>query len=217
MANMWAFGSTEEIQISDTRGTLLRLGGYLAVHRGLLLFAAVAILVVSAISMIPPWLAKHVIDDVIPRPLGAGTRLLGLAAAMLAIHVARAVLTYANRYSIAWVGQRVIIQIGREMFGRLERMPLKYFEKQESGVTMSRMINDVNALQMALMGPTVNAIVGVVDMCIYVAILPMQMIAAAGTSVVLWYGPGQVMNHQMTVGELVAFMTSLIAFLQPIA
>ncbi|HEY3107469.1 MAG TPA: ABC transporter ATP-binding protein [Chloroflexota bacterium] len=310
MANMWAFGSTEEIQISDTRGTLLRLGGYLTVHRGLLLFATVAILVVSAISMIPPWLAKHVIDDVIPRPLGAGTRLLGLAAAMLAIHVARAILTYANRYAIAWVGQRVIIQIGREMFGRLERMPLRYFEKQESGVTMSRMINDVNALQQALMGPTLNATVGVVDMCIYLAILltlnwrlalmigltvpalilttrvisdvlrvryrkvqaqtaqlnavlqenvagvrvarafarertevqrfqqqnrqnqsvmmeavrvqafatpTMQMIAAAGTSLVLWYGAAQVINHQMTLGELVAFMTYLTAFYQPIA
>src|SRR5918912_937648 len=116
---MWAFGSTEEIQISDTRGT----------------------------------------------------RLLGIGAAMLAIHVARALLTYANRYSIAWVGQRVIIQIGREMFGRLERLPLRYFERQESGVTMSRLINDVNSLQMALMGPTVNAVVGMVDMCIYLAIL----------------------------------------------
>src|SRR6476661_386603 len=168
---MWAFGSTEEIKIADTRGTLLRLGGYMAVHRALLLFAGAAILVVSAISMVPPWLAKHVIDEVIPRPLGAGSKLLGIAAAMLAIHVARAVLTYANRYTIAWVGQRVIIQIGREMFGRLERMPLRYFEKQESGVTMSRMINDVNALQQALIGPTVNAAVGVVDMCIYLAIL----------------------------------------------
>src|SRR2546426_5517473 len=115
MANMWAFGSTDEIHISDTRGTLLRLGGYMVVHKTLLLFALAAILVVSAISMIPPWLAKHVIDDVIPRPFGAGTRLLGFAAAMLAIHLARAVLTYLNRYTIAWVGQRVIIQIGREM------------------------------------------------------------------------------------------------------
>src|SRR6476646_2096553 len=137
MANMWAFGSTEEVRISDARGTLLRLGGYMARHRALLAFAAAAILIVSALSMIPPWLAKHVIDEVIPRPIGASQRLLAIAAATLAIHVGRAVWTYANRYTIAWVGQRVIIQIGREMFGRLERMPLKFFEKQESGVTMS--------------------------------------------------------------------------------
>src|SRR5207237_4922022 len=45
----------------------------------------------------------------------------------------------------------------------------------------------------------------------------MQMIAAAGTSLVLWYGAAQVMNHGMTLGELVAFMTYLIAFYQPIA
>jgi subfamily B ATP-binding cassette protein MsbA len=310
MANMWAFGSTDEIQISNTRGTLLRLWSYLAVHRALLVFAVAAILIVSAMSMVPPWLAKHVIDEVIPRPIGAGPRLAGIAGAMMAIHFGRAVLTYANRYTIAWVGQRTVLAIGREMFGRLEHMPLKYFERQESGVTMSRMVNDVNALQQALIGPTVNAAVGIVDMCIYIVILTslnwkltlmiagtvpalivttrvisdvlrvryrkvqaqtaqlnavlqenvagvrvarafarerseiqrfqqqnrqnqnanmeavrvqalatptMQMIAAAGTALVLWYGASQVINHQMTVGELVAFMTYLIAFYQPIA
>jgi ATP-binding cassette subfamily B multidrug efflux pump len=45
----------------------------------------------------------------------------------------------------------------------------------------------------------------------------MQMIAAAGTSLVLWYGAAQVMNHHMTLGELIAFMTYLVAFYQPIA
>ena len=204
----------------------------------------------------------------------------------------------------------MVLAIGREMFGRLERMPLRYFERQESGVTMSRLVNDVNALQQALIGPTVNAFVGVIDMCIYLVILStlnwrltlmivatvpalivttriisdilrvryrkvqesaarvnavlqenvagvrvarafaresadqrrfdtqnrqnmganmeavrvqsiatptMQMIAAAGTALVLWYGAAQVMMGQATVGELVAFMTYLIAFYQPIA
>src|SRR5690349_14146402 len=99
MANMWAFGSTDEIQISNTRGTLLRLWSYLAVHRALLAFAVAAILIVSAMSMVPPWLAKHVIDEVIPRPIGAGPRLASIAGAMMAIHFGRAVLTYANRYT----------------------------------------------------------------------------------------------------------------------
>src|SRR5262249_28751178 len=34
---------------------------------------------------------------------------------------------------------------------------------------------------------------------------------------VLWYGAAQVMNHRMTLGELIAFMTYLTAFYQPIA
>ena len=307
---MWAFGSTDEIKINDARGTLLRLWSYLAEQTGALTACAGAILVVSLLSMIPPWLSKHVIDDVIPRPNGAREKLVAIAAAMLAVHVLRAVLTYANRYAIAWVGQRTVLAIGRQMFGRLERMPLKYFERQESGVTMSRLVNDVNALQQALIGPTVNAAVGVVDMCIYLVILfslnwrltlmiaatvpalivttriisdilrvryrkvqaqtaqvnavlqenvsgvrvarafarerheiqrfeqqnrrnmdanmdavrvqavatpTMQMIAACGTALVLWYGAAQVMMHQMTVGELVAFMVYLVAFYQPIA
>lgn len=310
MANMWAFGATDEIRIADPRGTLLRLWSYLDAHRATLVGAAVSILVVSGLSMIPPWLAKHVIDDIIPRSENAGTKLAQIGVALAMVHIARAVLTYVNRYAIAVVGQRVVLTIGREMFGRLERMPMRYFERQESGVTMSRLVNDVNALQQALIGPTVNAAVGIIDMCIYVFILTnlnwrltlmivatvpalivttrvisdvlrvryrrvqesaarvnavlqenvagvrvarafarertelqrfesqnrqnmganmeavrvqaiatptMQMIAAAGTALVMWYGAAQVMTSHTTIGELVAFMTYLIAFYQPIA
>ncbi|MBM4416909.1 MAG: ABC transporter ATP-binding protein [Chloroflexi bacterium] len=66
MANMWAFGSTEEVRIADPRGTFVRLWGYMAEHRVTLLAVAIAILAVSLLSMLPPWLAKHVIDEVIP-------------------------------------------------------------------------------------------------------------------------------------------------------
>jgi len=309
MANMWMFGSTDEIRISDARGTLRKLWAYMVPHRGVVLAAATAILVVSALSMLPPWLAKYVIDDVISRPNGSERVLMQIGGALLIVHIVRAVLTYANRYAISWVGQKVVLAIGRDMFGRLERLPLKYFEKQESGQTMSRLVNDVNAVQQAVMGPTVNAAVGIVDMGIYLVIMAtlnwrltlmiaatvpalmvttrilsdilrvryrkvqesaarvnavlaenvagvrvarafareradlqrfesqnrqnmganmeavrvqafatptMQMIAAAGTALVLWYGAAQVMMHQMTLGELVAFMTYLVAFYLPI-
>lgn len=309
MANMWAFGSTDEVRIANVGGTLRRLWSYMAAQKTVLAGAGASILVVSALSMIPPWLAKYVIDDVINRPVGAHWILFQIAGALMVIHIARALLTYANRYAIAWAGQKVVLAIGKDMFGRLERMPLKYFEKQESGVTMSRLVNDVNAIQQALIGPTVNAAVGIVDMCIYLGIMAtlnwrltlmiaatvpalivttriisdilrvryrkvqestakvnavlqenvagvrvarafarentdrarfdtqsrqnmganmdavkvqavamptMQMIGAAGMALVLWYGAAQVMMSQMTVGELIAFMTYLVAFYMPI-
>src|SRR5688572_7206330 len=99
MANMWAFGSTDDVRISDVGGTLRRLWSYMAVHKVVIGAAGASILVVSALSMIPPWLAKHVIDDVINRPVGARNALFQIAAALLIVHVARAVLTYANRYA----------------------------------------------------------------------------------------------------------------------
>src|SRR5688500_5796353 len=109
MANMWAFGSTDEVRISDVGGTLRRLWSYMATQKVILGGAAASILVVSALSMIPPWLAKYVIDDVINRPLGAHSILFQIAAALMIIHIARALLTYANRYAIAWAGRKVVL------------------------------------------------------------------------------------------------------------
>src|SRR5687768_77129 len=108
---MWAFRSTEEGRISAVGRPLRPPWPDMAMQKVILGGAAASLLVVSALSMIPPWLAKYVIDDVINRPLGAHTILFQIAAALMIIHSARALLTYANRYAIAWAGQKVVLAI----------------------------------------------------------------------------------------------------------
>ena len=51
------------------------------------------------------------------------------------------------RFSVAVIGQRVILAIRREMFARLERLPVSFFDRTPTGRLMTRLTSDVEALQ----------------------------------------------------------------------
>jgi len=205
--------------------------------------------------------------------------------------------------------QNVVFDMRRDVYGRLQRLPVSYYDKRASGDLMTRVIEDVNAVERLLIDGTEQGTVAIVSIFGVLAILfatnpvlagmamipipllaigamcytltahrryrkqrqassamnallldnlqgvreikafgrerhederftdraeamrqstltimrawafynpAMSFIAASGTSLVLWIGGGQVMNDEMSVGELVAFLLYLALFYEPI-
>ena len=205
--------------------------------------------------------------------------------------------------------QNVVFDMRRDVYGRLQRLPVSYYDKRASGDLMTRVIEDVNAVERLLIDGTEQGTVAIVSIFGVLAILfatnpvlagmamipipllaigamcytltahrryrkqrqassamnallldnlqgvreikafgrerhederftdraeamrqstltimrawafynpAMSFIAASGTSLVLWIGGGQVMNNEMSVGELVAFLFYLALFYEPI-
>lgn len=205
--------------------------------------------------------------------------------------------------------QNVVFDMRRDVYGRLQRLPVSYYDKRASGDLMTRVIEDVNAVERLLIDGTEQGTVAIVSIFGVLAILfatnpvlagmamipipllaigamcytltahrryrkqrqtssamnallmdnlqgvreikafgrerhederftdraeamrqstltimrawafynpAMSFIAASGTSLVLWIGGGQVLNNEMSVGELVAFLFYLALFYEPI-
>ena len=205
--------------------------------------------------------------------------------------------------------QNVVFDMRRDVYGRLQRLPVSYYDKRASGDLMTRVIEDVNAVERLLIDGTEQGTVAIVSIFGVLAILfatdpllagmamipipllaigamcytltahrryrkqrqassamnallmdnlqgvreikafgrerhederftdraeamrqgtltimrawafynpAMSFIAASGTGLVLWIGGGQVMNDEMSVGELVAFLFYLALFYEPI-
>ena len=205
--------------------------------------------------------------------------------------------------------QNVVFDMRRDVYGRLQRLPVSYYDKRASGDLMTRVIEDVNAVERLLIDGTEQGTVAIVSIFGVLAILfatnpvlagmamipipllaigamcytltahrryrkqrqassamnallldnlqgvreikafgrekhedqrftdraeamrqstltimrawafynpAMSFIAASGTSLVLWIGGRQVMNNDMSVGELVAFLLYLALFYEPI-
>ena len=205
--------------------------------------------------------------------------------------------------------QNVVFDMRRDVYGRLQRLPVSYYDKRASGDLMTRVIEDVNAVERLLIDGTEQGTVAIVSIFGVLAILfatnpvlagvamipipllaigamcytftahsryrkqrqassamnallmdnlqgvreikafgrerhederftdraeamrqgtltimrawafynpAMSFIAASGTGLVLWIGGGQVMNNEMSVGELVAFLFYLALFYEPI-
>ncbi|HBT21219.1 MAG TPA: ABC transporter ATP-binding protein [Verrucomicrobiales bacterium] len=285
-----------------------RVSAYLWPYKGLAL-ATIACAVLSLLCAFAfPRLTQYIIDDVI----GMGntsqlnTAILLLVGTFFLRDFFNSIRVQVNNH----FEQNVVFDMRREVYAQLQRLPVSYYDKRASGDLMTRVIEDVNAVERLLIDGTEQGTVAIVSifgvlailfvtnpMLAGVAMIPipllaigamwytltahkryrkqrqassamnallmdnlqgvreikafgrekhedgrftdraeamrqstltimrawafynpsMSFIAATGTGLVLWIGGGQVMDDQMSVGELVAFLFYLALFYEPIS
>jgi len=121
-----------------------RLWRHLRPRRGWLLIALGCVVTVTAADISGPYLVKIAIDQHIAPHRLAG--LGGLAALYLAVLATGFGARYAQNFIMNVVGQRVMYDLRLELFGHLQRMALSFFDRRPVGVLVTRMTNDVDAL-----------------------------------------------------------------------
>src|SRR3954453_17351977 len=98
----------------------------------------------TAASLAPPPLTKLAIDDgIVPGDLA---KLDWIVAAFLASALIYWACSYAQTWLVNWVGQRALQDLRLQIFQHLQRMPVGFYERVPAGVLISRMTNDVEAL-----------------------------------------------------------------------
>ncbi|MGH7502541.1 MAG: ABC transporter ATP-binding protein [Longimicrobiales bacterium] len=121
-----------------------RLLRYLRPYR-LRVVLAIALLMVGAlVELVGPWLTMIALDRAIPD--GDRTLLLLLAAGFLGALLAAFVLEYAQTIITTWLGQRVMLDLRREVFGRLQRLEVAFYDRNPVGRLMTRVTTDVEVL-----------------------------------------------------------------------
>ena len=99
----------------------------------------------TAMDLVPPWLIKIVIDDVIQ---GHRPELLGWAAAALVVaYVCKNVFASLRIRLNNLLEQRVVCDLREQVFAALQRLSVSYFESRSSGEIMSRVTNDTEHME----------------------------------------------------------------------
>jgi len=113
-------------------------------YRGRTALMFVAMLAGTAASLAPAPLAKRAIDDgIVPGNLGAlDVVVVAFVASALVVWTT----SWAQTYLTNWVGQRALQDLRLQIFRHLQSMPVGFYEKRPTGVLISRMTNDVEAL-----------------------------------------------------------------------
>jgi len=115
--------------------------------------AAFTLLVATGASVAGPLAAKEVIDRGIRT--GDYNRVVLWVAVFLVIVMAGWIATAAQSYLTSWVGERVLADIRVAVFAHVQRLDLGFFERTPAGVIISRLTNDVEAMNsMVTDGPT---------------------------------------------------------------
>ena len=122
-------------------GTLARLT---APYKTRTTFSIFSLLLATATALAPPFLSKYAIDDGIRKQdLGA---LWVIVIAFLLAGLANWGMSYVQTYLTGWVGERILADLRIKLFGHLQRLSLGFFERNRAGVIISRLTNDVEAL-----------------------------------------------------------------------
>jgi ABC-type multidrug transport system fused ATPase/permease subunit len=120
------------------------LARYASRYRLRTTLAIVSLLLATATGLIPPFLAKLAIDDGVR---GGDLPLLTLLVAlMIAAGLASLLTSSAQTYFTGWTGERILADLRNDLFRHLQRLSLGYYERNRAGVVISRLTNDVDAL-----------------------------------------------------------------------
>jgi ATP-binding cassette, subfamily B, bacterial len=129
----------------DQRGRKVRwMIGLLRPYRGRLALMFAALLVETGAGLAPPYLAGQAIDAGIRA--GDLSALDWTVAAFLAAAVLYGLGTYAETYLVGWVGTRALQDLRERLFAHVQSMSIGFFTRNSPGVLISRMTNDVEAL-----------------------------------------------------------------------
>jgi ABC-type multidrug transport system fused ATPase/permease subunit len=134
-------------RLAQSRGRGRKLRGLtelLAPYRWRVVAMFVSLVAATGAALAPAPLAKLAIDDGIQRhDIGA---LDLIVAAFLVSAIVYAVATYAQTYLVGWVGQRTLQDLRIRLFSHLQRLSIGFYSRNRAGVIISRITNDVEAL-----------------------------------------------------------------------
>jgi ATP-binding cassette, subfamily B, bacterial len=113
-------------------------------YRTRTLLSIVSLLLATATALAPPFLSKYALDDGIREH--DLTKLWWIVAAFLAAGLLNWAMSYAQTYLTGWVGERILADLRNRLFDHLQRLSLGFFERNRAGVIISRITNDVEAI-----------------------------------------------------------------------
>ena len=137
--------------------TLGRIASYLKPYKVRTLVLAFASIVATVAELIPPYVTKRIVDDVLILPEGTEVQLddrfelLGLLVmALVGIRLLTWGAEWAHGWTVTWLSARVTADIRSQLYRRLELLSLQFYDKRQVGAVMSRVTRDSNRLQQFL-------------------------------------------------------------------
>jgi len=132
------------------RETRRRVWAFARPYRSLIIGFLGVVTASSVLGVVPPLLFREIIDGAIAE--GDRDRLTLLGLLVVGAALAQAVLSFIERWASATVGEGLIFDLRVALFDHVQRLPVTFFTRTQTGALVSRLNNDVIGAQRALTG-----------------------------------------------------------------
>ena len=187
-----SFGNEDLKSKRLARGTLRRVAAFARPYSMIIGFFLVLVVVDALLVVATPLLFKKIIDDGVSEGDAALVTWLALLVALIAF--AEAGLTLAQRYYSSRIGEGLIYDLRARVFSHVQRMPLAFFTRTQTGALVSRLNSDVIGAQRAFtstLSGIVSNLISVVMVTVAMLVLSWQITLLAFLMVPLFLFPAR--------------------------
>ena len=176
--SMSSWGMLRSIQNSDrvaqhrlSRGTTRRILRFARPYRRDIVVFLITVVFDAGIGVATPLLAGHVVNAITGGHSGAAALVVRLALAIGALAVADAFLSLAQRWYSARIGEGIILDLRTKVYDHVQRMPLQFFTRTQTGALVSRLNNDVMGAQRAFTSTLSGVVSNVIQLVLTAAVM----------------------------------------------
>ncbi|GAA2467892.1 ABC transporter ATP-binding protein [Winogradskya humida] len=153
------------------KGTTRRILRFAEPYRRDITVFLITVVVAAGIGVATPVLAGHVINTITAGGPDAAATIVRLALTIAVLAVVDALLSLAQRWYSARIGEGIILDLRTRVFDHVQRMPLQFFTRTQTGALVSRLNNDVTGAQRAFTSTLSGVVSNVIQLVLTAAVM----------------------------------------------
>jgi ATP-binding cassette subfamily B protein len=154
-----------------SRGTTRRIVAFARPYRADITVFLITVVAAAGIGVATPVLAGRVINALTPVTEGSGRAVVTLALMIAGLAVVDALLSLAQRWYSARIGEGIILDLRTRVYDHVQRMPLQFFSRTQTGALVSRLNTDVTGAQRAFTSTLSGVVSNVIQLVLTAAVM----------------------------------------------
>lgn len=209
------------VKLKDTKATIRRIWSYLSTEKSKVVLALVCVVTSTMLTLVASYMTRPILNGIIE---GKGIDYLaGQVSIMLCIYLVAVSASFLQSRTLLHMSQKALETMRNQLFEKMEKLPLKFYDGHNNGELMSRFSNDVDALNQMLSGTLVQLVSGVITLVgtlglmiytnVWLTIVTLLMIPVIATigKTVAGKSRGYYQGQQQCIGELNGFIEEMIS------
>lgn len=142
-------GSMKKEKVSDVKGSIARLFGYIKKDKIKLLIVFLCVILTSISTLGGSYMLRPIINGLVEKDLSSAEKIENLMAGLIimaCIYAVGLVSNYAQQRLMIQVSQNALQSLRNDLFAKVEKLPVRYYDTHSTGEMMSRFTNDVDVI-----------------------------------------------------------------------
>jgi ATP-binding cassette, subfamily B, bacterial len=154
-----------------SRGTARRIVAFARPYRRDITVFLITVVLAAIIGVATPVLAGDVINAITRGGQQAGSTVVRIALLIAGLAIADALLSLAQRWYSARIGEGIILDLRTRVYDHVQRMPLQFFTRTQTGALVSRLNNDVLGAQRAFTSTLSGVVSNIIQLVLTAAVM----------------------------------------------